>query len=132
MHIRLTFLIAIVLAALSAIPIDAEGEIIQGQAQQPKFSNVHSDNLSHNSVRFRQTANERTTAPTNSQSESQVSRLQNEFTNVSLIELSESFSNLIEEVYHQTKDCSYRKSAFPKANTLFNVLFRVIISTNAP
>ncbi|MBY0435008.1 MAG: hypothetical protein K2U26_12935 [Cyclobacteriaceae bacterium] len=132
MRTRLTILITIFLLALSAMPINAESEIIQGQAQQLKFSNSYPDKASHKSVGLRQITNNRTTEPTNSEHESRIGEFQEAFTNAPVIELSESFFNLIEEVYQQTKNCSYRKSDYPNQGTLFNILFQVIISPNAP
>lgn len=132
MRTSFTFLIAILLSALSAIPIDAENEIVQGQAQQVKPSSNYSDNTSYKSVGLRQIENNRTTAPTNNDHESRITQFHEVFTNASVIKLSEFFANLIEVVYHQVKNCSYRKFDFPNQDTLFNILFQVIISPNAP
>lgn len=122
---------AIILSALSAISVGAEVEIVQEQAQLNSFSNYLS-NTSHRTVGLRQITNNETTAPTNSEHESQIIQFQEAFTNASVIQLSQPFSSLIEKVYHQTKKCKYPKFDFLNQDTLFYILFQVIISTNAP
>lgn len=114
------------------MPIDAEDEITVVQARKLKSSNNYSDNASHKSVGLRQLASNNTTPSNDSKSKSQISQFQEAFTNAPMIELGETFSALIAEVYHQTKNCSCNKSDFPYQDTLFYILFRVIISPNAP
>lgn len=114
------------------MPIDAEDEITVVQARELKSSSNYSDNASHKSVGLRQLACKNTTTPNNRGSKSQISQFQEAFANAPMIELGETFSVLIAVVYYQTKNSSCNKSDFPYQDTLFKILFRVIISPNAP
>lgn len=127
----LTRIASLLLILFSTLEVLASDEITQIQIQHKSSSN-YSDNTSYKSVGLRQIENNRTTAPTNNDHESRITQFHEVFTNASVIKLSEFFANLIEVVYRQVKNCSYRKFDFPNQDTLFNILFQVIISPNAP
>lgn len=138
MKVKLTYLLFLLILVLSVTPSTASIENINIRSIDLEYSYPYlpinySNTGSGKSIEHKQFLNQANSNKSTGKEESpQISQIQQAAMNASVIQVSETFASLIAVLFRYGNE-SYPLT-FPPAHqaTLFNVLFQVIISTNAP
>ncbi len=138
MKAKLTYLLFLLVSALSVTPSTASIENSNVQSSDLTYSCHHLPiNYSNagfgKSIEQRQFLNQpNSNKSANKEDSPQISQIQDATMNASVIQVSESFASLIAVLFLYVNESYPLTFVPPHQATLFNILFRVIISTNAP
>ena len=137
MKVRLIYLLFLLISTFSVTPSTASPEIIKVQNTDFNYSYTasaisHSNYSAGKSIESKQFQNQNNTFPISKGSSTQIRWIQDATMNAPTIEVNDTILSLIEIIHLKVNECHPLTFILPKQTVLFKILFRVIISPNAP